>query len=128
MTKRKKWQQLITQIYNTVSLRRTANISWHHRWFPYKMTSKEKAQILSLSTQIWVVLLNGKAVKEIYEVSINQKHNPDLGRDTSPVWNFCSFSLDVLLGVWGKPAIALSNVSHFLRLLRSQTSITLDHS
>ena len=36
------------------------------------MTSEEKAQKKSVTTQIWVVLLNGQAVKEIYKVLTNE--------------------------------------------------------
>ena len=49
------------------------------------MTSETKAQKKSVSTQIWVVLLNGQAAKDIYKVLTNQKHNPDLGREMSSV-------------------------------------------
>ena len=41
-----------------------------------------------VTTQIWVVLMIGRASREI--CLNNQKPYPDLGSDASPVWNFCA--------------------------------------
>ena len=38
--------------------------------------------------QIWVELLVGRLAREF--AATNKKHFPDLGGDTSPVWNFCA--------------------------------------
>ena len=42
------------------------------------------------------------------------RHYPDLGSDTSSVWNFCSRFSDVTFA--GKPVVASRNVGCFLRL------------
>ena len=68
-------------------------------------------------TQIWIVLLTGRAAREICFnpsgalpiseryfwlavphgkfASTNQKHYSDLASDTSSAWNFCAYSSDV---------------------------------
>ena len=48
--------------------------------------------------------------------STNQKHYPDLGSDTSSVWNFCARSSDVIS--WGNQWwVASRNVGCFHRLI-----------
>ena len=46
-----------------------------------------------VTTQIWIVLLIGRAA---WESSTNQKHYPDLGSDASSVWNLCAHFSDVI--------------------------------
>ena len=47
--------------------------------------------------------------------STNQKHYPDLGSDTSSVWNFCARFVDV---IWqGKPVVTSPNVGSFVSLV-----------
>ena len=55
-------QQGCTEKYSgpcILSPEKTADISWHHHWFPHKMMSKKtRAEILywrHITTQIWVV-------------------------------------------------------------------------
>ena len=43
---------------------------------------------IHVTTQIWVILLIGPAVRKF--PSTNQKHYAELGSDTSSVWNFCA--------------------------------------
>ena len=58
-----------------------------------KITSEDRLQkcyaddVLS-ATQIWVMLLISRAERKF--ASTNQTHYPDLGSDTSSVWNFFS--------------------------------------
>ena len=50
-----------------------------------------------VTTQIWVLLLIGRAAWEIW---FNQSESlPDLGSDASSVWNFCALFSDVIW--WG---------------------------
>ena len=48
----------------------------------------------------------------------NQNHYPELGSDTSSVWNFCARMSDVIS--WGKPVVASRNVGCFLRLVKKR--------
>ena len=55
--------------------------------FPAKSRLRNEAEIpywWRVTTQIWVVLLIGRAAWEFD--SANQKHYPDLGSDASSVW------------------------------------------
>ena len=83
---------------------KTAHISWlHHSGFPMK-------QVWGMSPEIpywwrsshypdlgincfWLGMLLRKFA------STNQKHYPDLGSDTSSVWNFCAISTDTGDGI-----------------------------
>ena len=63
---------------------------WHLRyecgipyWWPWSLPSSGY-----ISSVFWLVILHGK--------SGNKKHYPDLGSDTSSVWNFSTFFSDVL--------------------------------
>ena len=47
-----------------------------------------------VTTQIWVVLLIGWS--KFPRGRTNREQNPDLGNDTSSVWNFCSRLSDVI--------------------------------
>ena len=62
------------------------------------MTSEKRVQKFHTDdpspTQIWVVLLIGRAAWEFD--STNQKYYPDLGSDGSSVWNFCARFSDVI--------------------------------
>ena len=58
------------------------------RWFPYEMTSEQRAQKFYKwgdTTGVWLVLLVGWNF-----ASTNQKHYPDLDSDASSVWNLCA--------------------------------------
>ena len=59
------------------------------------MTSEKRAQKfhtdIAGTSQIWIVLLIGWS-----KFWANQKHYPDLGSDTSSVWNFWARSSDVI--------------------------------
>ena len=72
----------------------TADISWRHWWFPRNYVWEMSAEIpywWRTTTQIWVVPLIGWKFD-----SSNQKHYPDLGSDTSSVWDFYARSSDVI--------------------------------
>ena len=58
------------------------------------------------TTQVWAVLLIGWS-----KFSTNQKHYPDLGSDTSSVWNFCARFSDVTS--WGNRLVASRNAAVF---------------
>ena len=56
-----------------------------------------------VTTQIWVVLLIGRAAWEIFNQSeairnsiLMTRHYPDLGSDASSVWNLCAHFSDVI--------------------------------
>ena len=51
-------------------------------------TSAEILYWWLVTTQIWVVLLIGRAVEKI--TSANHMYLPDLGSDVSSAWNFCA--------------------------------------
>ena len=57
-------------------------------------TSAENPYWWSVTTRIWVVLLNGWI--KFPTRTTNQKHYPDLGRDASSAWNFCVRFSDVI--------------------------------
>ena len=86
-----------------------------YHWFPREMTSQKRAQKIHTDDVplprsgwcFWLVLLYGKFT------SISQKHYPDLGSDTSSLWNFCAF---LSTSFAGKPVMASQNVGCFLRL------------
>ena len=54
-------------------------------------TTAEIPYLWRVTSHIWVVLLIGWK-----SASSNQKHYPDLGSETSSVWNFCVRSSDVI--------------------------------
>ena len=80
----------------------TENVNTSHFWIHF---------------QIWVVLLIGRAT---WEICFNQSEvQPDLGSDTSSVWNFCAhFS--------GETVVASSNGSCFLFSQAIVNMVTLD--
>ena len=83
-------------------------------------TSAEIPYWWRVTTQIWVVLLIGRAAWEF--ASINQKHYPDLGIDSSSVWDSCSRPSDITSwrNQWWRPA---RNVSCFLGSLVLRISL-----
>ena len=94
-------QKIASVVYEKESL------SYMHVWksslrkqptfsdFPRNDVWKRRAEIpywWRITSQIWVGLLIGWKC-----ASTNQKHDPDLGRDESSVWNFCTrFFSDVI--------------------------------
>ena len=59
-----------------------------HHWFPREMTSEKRAQKFHTDDVVESNFPRG---------TTNQKHYPDLGIDTSSVWNFCTrFSVVIL--------------------------------
>ena len=76
---------------------KTDNISWCHHWFPHEMTSEK-----------WVQKFHADGMT-------NQKHCPDVGSDTSSVWNFCDRFSDPIS--WGNRWWHRKNVVCFLRLV-----------
>ena len=71
-----------------------------------------------VTTQIWVVLLIGWC--KFPRGRTNRKHSPDLGSDTSSVWNFCmSFARRHFTG---KPMVASRNVGYCLKLCWLQSN------
>ena len=90
--------------------------------FPRNDVWKRRAEIpywWCITSQIWVGLLIGWKF-----ASTNQKHYPDLGRDESSVWNFCTrFFLRRHFA--GEPTVESRSVGCFLRLLKIQANFVL---
>ena len=63
--------------------------------FPPKWRQRHERKKIHgrVSTQIWVVLLIGLRK---FPGMTKEEHYPDLGNDTSSVWNFCSRSSEVI--------------------------------
>ena len=87
--------------FATISLRKTAKISWYYHWFPHKMTSEKRLQkvhtqlhdnaSLSRSGQhYWLAEANFSGSMT------NQKHYPDLGSNSSLIQNFCICFSDII--------------------------------
>ena len=86
------------RLWIIVAWKKTADISRPYIWFPHKMASEKRAQKLLTND---VLLLRSGQCFWLVEASFprgttNQKHSPDLGSDTSSVWNFWSRSSDVI--------------------------------
>ena len=80
------------------------NISRRYLWCP-----REIPFWWRVITQIWVVILTGWNKFPLrYD---HEKHYPDLGSDTSSVWNFCARFWDVIL--W-RNVVVSQNVCCFL--------------
>ena len=89
-------------------LQKTADILRHQHWLSNeRMSEDESTDDLSLP---------GLALT-------NQKPYPDLGSDTSSVWNFCVFCSDID-HFEVKPVVASQNVGCFLRQV--EINITCD--
>ena len=99
--------------FATISLRKTAKISWYYHWFPHKMTSEKRLQkvhtqlhdnaSLSRSGQrYWLAEANFSGSMT------NQKHYPDLGSNSSLIQNFCICFSDI---IWGKTMVVSWNIS-----------------
>ena len=81
-----------------ISLKRTADIWQPRHWFPREMTSEKQAQNFHTDDAslprsgycFWLVEAN------FPRGTTSQKHYPDLGSDTSSVWNFCARFSDVI--------------------------------
>ena len=84
------------------SVRKKADISGRHHWFPRKIISKNRAQKFhtddaSLIGYAWF----------FWMVEANSAY-PDLGSDASSVWNFCCRFSDI---IWRWRVVASRNVS-----------------
>ena len=104
-----------TYEYNKPSLRKQLTLSWHHHWFPYKMTSEKWVQkshtddtsLPRSGLCFWLVVPRRKIT------SINQKHL---------IWVVtCHLSMEFLglflrLHFAGTPMVGMQNVDCFLRL------------
>ena len=79
---------------------KTTDIPRRHHWFFPRNdiweTSAEIPYWWHVTTEIWVVLLIGRATYSREFAPTNQKHYPDLGSDVSSVWNFFARFSDVI--------------------------------
>ena len=80
---------------------KTTDIPRRHHWFFLRNdiweTSAEIPYWWHVTTEIWVVLLIGRATYSREFFPTNQKHYLDLGSDASSVWNFFARFSDVIL-------------------------------
>ena len=84
--------------YKLTSLRKLLTFRGTTDGFPAKWLLRNKPGEIPywwcVTTQIWPVFSIGRSAREI--ASTNQKHYPDLGSETSSVWNFCARSSNVV--------------------------------
>ena len=78
----------------------SSSLRKHHHWFPNDVwkTSAKLPFWWRVTTQIWKMLLIGWS-----KFSANQKHYPDLGTDSSSIWNFCASDVTS----WGNHSVVL---------------------
>ena len=94
--KNRRWSNLriLTLQLVLVDLEKTDDISRRHQRFAREMTSEKREQKFHVNDAslprsgycFWLV------VPRVKFALTNQKHYPDLGSDTSSVWNFCALS------------------------------------
>ena len=109
------------QIMQFISLRKEPTFREAITGFPANFddawgTNPEISYWWRVSTQISVVLLIGWGKCPPWHDQ--SEHLPDLGSDTSSVWNFCALSSDLI-----KPEVVSRNVNSFLRLALHRNSV-----
>ena len=92
------WQMRNFRQFKLTSLRKLLTFRGTTSSFPAKWLLRNKTGEIPywwcVTTQIWPVFL--LAVPREKFPSTNQKHYPDLGNETSSVWNFCARSSNVV--------------------------------
>ena len=74
---------------------KTAAISRRYHWFPREMASEQRVQKFP-TDEASVPRHLGSAYDWLKRGTTNQRQNPDLGSDSSSVWNFCACFSDVI--------------------------------